>query len=198
MRLDKQIPGLIVAFLLSIVVAGCAALEQTAVFMTEPSNIPFAEAPQPEADSALVYLYRIGINGGGWAPMVSVDGKPVFHFRLSEYSAIYVKPGRHTVEFNGDAAGEFEVLGKETYYMGYELALKNPTIGVSTSAGLFVVPVGPHIPRGPASLGWTVADESRVSTMHKVELKSRFYRRAATVDFLSPSDRLRYRSGTKP
>ena len=164
--------------------------------MTDASNIPFAPAPAPGADSALVYLSRAGgTHGGGWAPMVSVDGKPVFHFRLSEYSAIYVKPGRHSIEFDGKPAGlEFEARGGATYVVSYLLPYSHtPTIGIATPAGLLFVPAGQ---KRVLSGGWIFVEEDPATPSYMAQLKTLYYRRSETPEYLSPADRGRY--GSRP
>lgn len=68
---------------------------------TVPANAPtYSRAPEPQAGTTNVYIYRIGAYPTLRAPKVSIDGRFVISPAEKAYTAVALAPGPHVVEVN--------------------------------------------------------------------------------------------------
>ncbi len=120
----------IYVFLISLMLAGCAAA---------PKGPYFSQMPIAHESKARVYFYRTASsNGGAHRFDFWVDGVNVAKLSVHGYTYILVEPGIH--RFHQGTAEQDETLiswkleaGKEYYFRTHRGYLKNPNDGVITS-----------------------------------------------------------------
>lgn len=86
---------------------------------------------------ALVYMYRIKVPPGMYAPKVLVDGDVVTTLPNNAYTWFYLSPGTHTIKtkwigFAGVPDIEFvaNVVAQQTYYLKMEGSVRSWGVGV--------------------------------------------------------------------
>jgi hypothetical protein len=123
----------------------------TSVWADGPSR--FAELTAREG-SARVYVYREKkMMGFGARPMLRLDGKEIAPLRNGSYLAMYVTPGKHTVNVKmplinfplKSCSREIEVVGGETLFLHYVLdgeflVISPQMVGSEWTVGLEMIP----------------------------------------------------------
>jgi Protein of unknown function (DUF2846) len=146
-----------VRFLALALLAGCA---------TEPLRAPvgkhFSEAPSPQAERALVYLFRPGLTPfrGDEKPNVYIDGALKFPLLWKGYAALSLEAGEHMIEVRGESHASkdwnmgFKIKPEagQTYFLAiWNAAMSmdvSTTMPVMAGSAFFFIPISATQYRG--------------------------------------------------
>jgi len=101
-RMDRSliVGSRFLIFMLLVILSGCADGEHG-----------FSEATLANSEDALVYVYRLGDDGGAVvtdsleAPYLSINGKSVAKMKKGSYTVVEIKPGPFTVALSDTFMG---------------------------------------------------------------------------------------------
>ena len=74
------------------VLVGCATSEDAPAFSRAP-------VPQPTADRAILYMYRVHALPLAWSAFLQIDGQEAASLANQGFTWVYLRPGKHKFQF---------------------------------------------------------------------------------------------------